>query len=500
MVTPPAPAVPPGPRLPRARLIALAGGPLLFAALLAAPLPALSREAHLLVAIYGWAVVYWVGEALPVAVTAVLSSLLAVMLAVAPARTVFSAYGDPVVLLFIGSFMLAEAMRATGLDRRFALAVLGVRRATATPGRLLLSIGVVSAVISLWVSNTATTAIMLPVGSGILASLGSAGDPERSRYPIGVMLMLTWSSSVAVGVPVASPPNLIAIGMLEELAGERVSFFDWVVVTMPLTLAMLALCWLLLRARYPAPAGASIDARAYVAQAQRELGPWTRGQRNVAAVFVVAAVLWLLPGAAAAVAGSESAAATWLETHVPESAVALLAAVLLFMLPVELRRWEFTLSWERAVRIDWGTILLFGGGLALGRLAFDTGLATAVGDGLVRVTGADSVWALTAVAIVIGVVLSEFSSNTASASAVIPVIIAIATATGVSAVPPVLGAALGASFGFMLPISTPPNAIVYGSGLVPLREMLRSGLWLDLSGALLIWAGLRVLCPLFGVM
>jgi sodium-dependent dicarboxylate transporter 2/3/5 len=478
----------------------LAGGPLLFSALLLAPLPALSWEAQALLAVYAWAVVYWITEALPVAVTALLSSLLAVVLGVAPARTVFGSYGDPVIFLFIGSFILAEAMRATELDRRFAFAVLGLRWATRSPARLLAAVGMITCLISLWVSNTATTAIMLPIGQGMLASLGlAAGGPGQTRYAIGFMLMLTWASSVAVGVPVASPPNLLAIGMLEDLAGRRLTFFDWALVTMPLTLVMLAVCWQLVRWRYSVPSLTSFDVRGYVQAGTQDLGPWTRAQVNVAAVFVLAATLWMLPGAVAAIAGAESDVASWFERHLPESAVALLAAVLLFVLPAGPRNGGATLSWERAAQIDWGTILLFGGGLALGRLTFDTGLAELAGNELVDLTGADSVWTLTAVAVVAGVALSEISSNTASASAVIPIFIAVAVATGVSPVPPVLGAALGASFGFMLPISTPPNAIVYGSGLVPLREMISSGIWLDVIGAVLIWLALRILCPLFGV-
>lgn len=487
------------PEFPRARRAGLAAGPLVFLVLLAMPWPALEWQAQALVAVYAWAAIYWLTEALPVAVTALLASLLAVLLGIAPARTVFSAYGDPVIFLFIGSFMLAEAMRSTNLDRRIAFAVLGIGWATRSPGRLLATMGVVTCVISLWVSNTATTAIMLPIGEGMLASLGVAALPAHSRYPVGFMLMLTWSSSVAVGLPIASPPNLIAIGMLEDLAAKPISFLDWVLVTMPLTVVMLILCWLLLRWRYPLEHHETFDVRDYVTDQRKALGAWTRGQLNVAAVFVLAAALWLLPGIVGLALGSESKPAVWLEEHLPESAVAVLAAVLLFALPVDLRRGEFTLSWDRAVHIDWGTILLFGGGLALGRLTFDTGLAEQAGNALVDFTGAESVWALTAVAIVVGIVLSELSSNTASASAVIPIFIAVAASTGISPVPPVLGAALGASFGFMLPISTPPNAIVYGSGRVPLREMVRSGLWLDVSGALVIWLGLRLLCPLFGV-
>jgi len=362
----------------RSHPVGLLAGPLLFLAVLATPLPALGWEAHALVAIYTWTVVYWITEAIPIPVTAMLSSLLAVTLGVASARTVFSSYGDPVIFLFIGSFMLAEAMRSSGLDRRFAFAVLGLGWATRSPARLLLAIGVVTATISLAVSNTATTAIMLPVGRGMLTSLGPAGDTGRSRYPVGFMLMLTSASSVAVGLPVASPPNLIAIGMLDELASVHITFFQWALVTMPLTGAMLALCWLLLRSRYPAPRGSMEDVRTFVQEERAAFGPWTPAQRNVAAVFALIVTLWMLPGAAASVAGSESSVARWLDSHLPESAVALLAPVLLCALPTDLRRGEFTLTWKRAAQIDWGTILLFGGGLALGSLTFETGLASVI--------------------------------------------------------------------------------------------------------------------------
>jgi sodium-dependent dicarboxylate transporter 2/3/5 len=158
------------------------------------------------------------------------------------------------------------------------------------------------------------------------------------------------------------------------------------------------------------------------------------------------------------------------------------------------------LRWKDAVRVDWGTILMFGGGLSLGRLAFDTGLSRVVGHALVAVFGADGLWMLTAVAIVLGIVLSEASSNTAAATMTIPVMIAVAGELGVSPLPPAIGAALGASFGFMLPVSTPPNAIVFGSGLVPMREMVRAGVMLDVLGGAVIWLGLRLLCPLLGVL
>ncbi len=468
--------------------------------MLASPLPGLGRDAHLLAAVFAWTVAWWASEALPLAATALLSSALAIVLGLAPARSVLAAYADPVIFLFIGSFMIALAIRSSGLDARFALALLRHDWATRTPLRLLATLGVITCAISLWVSNTATTAIMLPIGVSLLRGLGPAGDQRQSPFPTGLLLMLTWASSVAVGIPVGSPPNLIAIGMIRDLAGRRLTFFDWVAVTMPLTLLMLALCWVILAWRY---GGAPLEGawvRRWVDAERMRLGPWTRAQANVLAVFALVAVLWMLPGAVAMFASPDVALARFFEAHLPESVIALLGAVLLFVLPTDLARGEFTLTWRQAAQIDWGTILLFGGGLALGRLMFDTGLAVAFGRALVGLAGAESLWALTAVAIVAGVVLSEMASNTASASVAVPVMIAVAQSLGVSPVPPALGAALGASFGFMLPVSTPPNAIVYGSGLVPLREMIRSGVILDLAGGLLIWLGLRVLCPLFGIL
>jgi sodium-dependent dicarboxylate transporter 2/3/5 len=188
------------------------------------------------------------------------------------------------------------------------------------------------------------------------------------------------------------------------------------------------------------------------------------------------------------------------ENRLPEAVVALLAAMLLFLLPTSVRPLQFTLNWSQAARIDWGTILLFGGGLSLGTLMFETGVARALADGIIGWTGASSLWSLTAASIALGIVVSEATSNTASANMIVPVAMALAQSAGVSPLPPALGACLGASYGFMLPVSTPPNAVVYGSGLVPITKMIRAGLVFDLVGFAVILAGLRVLCPLLGLM
>ena len=227
-------------------------------------------------------------------------------------------------------------------------------------------------------------------------------------------------------------------------------------------------------------------------------GGWSRGEIYTLISFGTAVVFWVLPGVIAVVSGVESGLYKSLKGVLDEGVVALGAAFLLFILPVNWKKRTFAISWEQAVKIDWGTILLFGGGLSLGKLMFDTGLANIIGTRITDIAGVDGLWGITALSVITGILVSEVTSNTASASMVIPVMIAISQAAGVSPLPPALGACLGASFGFMLPVSTPPNAIVYGSGMVPILSMLRAGVIFDVLGFITIWTGLRILCPLLG--
>jgi sodium-dependent dicarboxylate transporter 2/3/5 len=477
----------------------LALGPLLAVVVYLAPLD-LPSAAHRLLAILVLALCYWVTEAIPAPVTALLAPILCVLWGLGSIKAVLAPFGDPVIFLFIGSFMVAMAMQLHGLDHRLALALLAQRWAHRSPAGLLFAMGLITCVLSLWISNTATTAMMLPIGLGVLAALGQGQPQERRQtpYATAMLLMLTWSSSIAVGLPIGSPPNLIAISMSRELTTRPLTFAAWTQVAMPLTFAMLLLCYVLLRWLYRDISLSTAGLPAYVAQARSQLGPWTRGQKSVGGVFLLLSTLWLVPASLTAVFGSTHPVAAWADTHLPETFAALFAACLLFYLPGDAPR-EAVLRWRDAARIDWGTILLFGGGLSLGKLMFDTRLADAMGSAFTVGLGISDLWGITAVAIVLGILISEAASNTASASAIIPAFVAVAAAAGVSPLPPLLGAALGASFGFMLPVSTPPNAIVYSSGLVPLRQMMRAGIWLDLLGAGLIWLYLRLVCPLFGM-
>jgi sodium-dependent dicarboxylate transporter 2/3/5 len=316
------------------------------------------------------------------------------------------------------------------------------------------------------------------------------------------MLMVGYAASVGgIGTPVGSPPNLIGIGLLRSSAGVEISFLTWMTLAIPMVLLMGGALFLLLHRLHPAgTTGADPGAmRTYIERQRTHLGPLRQGELNTMLAFALAVVLWTLPGTLAILGLGGTPLAGWMVERFPEAVVALVAAILLFLLPVRVRPWEPTLRGSDAGGIGWGTILLFGGGLALGTLMFETGVAGAMGESLTARLGGSTLWGLTFLSIILAVLLSETTSNTAAANMVIPVIIAVAFAAGVNPVPPALGACFGASFGFMLPVSTPPNAIIYGSGLVPIPKMMRAGVIFDLLGIGIIWLGLRIMCPLLGL-
>ena len=477
-------------------------GPLVFLGLFVCPFPTLSVEAHRLAAVLGWVLVYWMCEPIPMPVTAILGPALCVVLGISEAKELLASFGDPVIFVFLGSFLLAEAMMVHGLDRRMALTLLSVRWVGGSTRRVLFVFGGIAAFLSLWLSNTATTAMLLPIALGMLGEIGvliknqhpGALDVSRLRISRGLLLLTAYSASVGgIGTPIGTPPNLIGIGLIHKLVGVQITFVDWMKMAIPILLVMYLFLFFLILRLHP-PEVRKIDGMAeYFRERLKALGPWTRGQINAIAAFLLAVTLWLIPGLLGIVFGGDSPEIASYQRYVPEGIAAILAACLLFLLPVDWKARRFTLTWEEAVRIDWGTILLFGGGIALGSLAFSTGLAGAMGKTLLETTGITSLGGITFLAVLLGIVVSETTSNTASANMVIPVAIAVAQAAGIDPILPALGACLGSSYGFMLPVSTPPNAIVYGSGMIPITSMIKTGVVFDLVGLLIIWGGLMLL-------
>ena len=475
-------------------------GPALFFLVYFLPLLTNHPRAHKLAAILALVLVFWMTEAIPLPVTALLGTLLAVLFGIATPKEALAPFADPIIFLFIGSFMLAEAMTIHGLHRRFALAALSL--AGNRPWCILVVLGAISATISMWMSNSATTAMMLPLAMGLIRALNEIHTPRegvRDRFSVGLLLMIAYGASIGgIGTPVGTPPNLIGIGLIENLAGIRIDFVQWMTLAIPIVVALFVCLAFILFWFHPHTASRLPNTQQYITKMREKLGRLSRGEINVMIAFLVAVSLWILPGLFAAILGKSAPLSRLLAERLDEGMVAILAALLLFVLPIKRKGSSMTLTWEEATKIDWGTLLLFGGGLSLGKLMFSSGLADAIGHGLVALTGVDGLWGMTALGILLAILVSETTSNTASANAIIPVMIALAKEAGVSPLPPALGACLGASFGFMLPVSTPPNAIVYGSGRVPILAMVRAGIVFDIIGFGLIWGGLRILCPLLG--
>lgn len=485
------------------RSVGLVAGPLAFALLLLLPPPVPRVEAARLVAILAWVLIWWVSEAVPIPVTALLGPALAVVCGVGSAAEMFAPFGDPVVLFFLGSFVIAEAMAASGLDRRFAFAILRRPAVGASPQRLLVGFAAITALLSAWLNNTATTAMLYPIALSVLGALtrGAAGvDPRRLRFGTSLMLALAWSASIGgIATPVGTAPNLITLGQLEGLAGVRIPFFQWMLVAVPIAVAMLGILVLYLRWALPADVPDTSRGRAALAEEAAEVGALSRAERNVLLAFCATVSGWVLPGVLAVVLGADAELVRTAQRILPESVVAILGASLLFVLPVDWRARRFTIAWSEAARIDWGTLLLFGGGLALGGAMFRTGLAQALGEGLVAWTGSDSLVALTFLFAWVALVMTETTSNTATATMLAPLAIAAAQAAGVSPIPPAVAVALASSMAFMLPVSTPPNAIVYGSGCIPITAMLRHGSVLDLAAAIVVPSGVLLSCRLLGI-
>lgn len=483
-------------------------GPLVAVIIYFTEMPQLSHQAHLLAAILGWTVVWWICEPIPLGMTALASSVLCVVLGVETAKKVFAPYADPIIYLFLGSFMLAEAMAIHGLDKRFAYAIMSSKLVGNSTGRILGAFGLVCAFLSMWISNTAATAMMFPIALGIVYAMsdimakqqGKGVNPLKLRFGTGLMLMAGYAASTGgIATPVGTPPNLIGIALIDKTLGIKISFFHWMTFALPLTVILCVILFLLLYFLHKPEIARLEGSMEYVAQEKEKLGNWTSGQKNSLFAFLITVTLWIIPGILAIMYGEKSEITKAYTKMMPEGVAALIGALLLFILPTNWKEREFTITWKQAMRIEWGILLLFGGGITLGTLMFDSKLADTIGKGLLAISGATSTWGITLGAIFIAILVSETSSNTASANMVVPVMIALAQAAGVDPIPPAIGATLGASWGFMLPVSTPPNAIVYGSGMVPITKMIRAGIVYDIVGGLTLWVGLYILLPMVGL-
>ena len=478
------------------RTVGLVAGPLVFVLVWLWPFTALTPEGHRLAAVMGLVIVFWITEALPLPVTALLGPALVVMLQVAPVGDTFRPFASPTIFLFIGSFILARALFVHRVNERVAYGVLSWRIIGAHPTRILIAYGLLAAFLSAWMSNTATAAMLVPIGLTLIRFMEAEAQIPR-KYGTALMLMTTYCCSRGgMATPVGTPPNLIAIGVIREQLGVDITFFQWMLLSVPIVLVLLAIVCVYLGWVGRTGVRQIPGIERIIAERKRALGPWRRGEINAVIAFSVTICLWIGPGLLALVLGTDHPVVRSVTDSIPSAVAALVGVVLLFLLPNSTTE-HTTITWRQAAQIDWGTILLFGGGLALGALAASTGLAAVVGEGIIRRVDVSEMVALTFAAAVFTVVLSETMSNTAATAIAIPIVISIAQAAGVNPMIPAVAAALAASVADILPVSTPPNAIVYASGRVTITEMIKYGVLMDVLAVTLVPALVLLIAPYF---
>ena len=443
-----------------------------------------------------WMAAWWLTEAVDIAVTALLPIVTFPLLGIAPLEKVLPPYAADVIFLFMGGFIIGLAIERCGLDRRIAFFTL--RWVGAQPGAIVGGFMVVTAFLSMWVSNTACAAMMVPIAMSVIdlvlrtrtgAGLQEFGGIPQDRvaerkFATGLLLCIAYAASIGgVATLIGSPPNAIAARYIRQTFGKEISFFDWLLVGGAFTLVFLPIAWLLVtRVLFRADLGEIDGGRRYFDDEYRKLGSLTRGEKIVLAVFSVTASLWisspLLKGIA--VVGMKPLAG------LSDAGIAMLAAMALFLIPAD-RGGSRAMDWATAVKLPWGVLILFGGGLTLATAIEANGVSRFIGNSSRGLAGLPPLLLLLAIT-GMTVFLSELTSNTAQVSTMLPVLAAMSPALGMNPYVVIFACTLGASSAYMMPVGTPPNAIVFGTGLVKLPQMMKAGFWLNLAGILIITA------------
>ncbi|HRA77970.1 MAG TPA: DASS family sodium-coupled anion symporter [Burkholderiaceae bacterium] len=454
----------------------------------------LSGAGRATVAMMAWMAVWWLSEAVAIEATALLPVALFPLLGIAGIAQAAAPYASDVVFLFLGGFMLAAALQRWGLDRRIAFAVLA--RVGSRPAQLLGGLMIATAFLSMWVSNTATAAIMMPIAIS-LAGLWGDGESDAGLAPALVLAVAYAASIGGMATLIGSPPNGIAARFIAQASGEPISFAHWMLIAAPAAALMLLACWWWLARRLPHGAGAgrhAPDARAAIAEAAARLGPMSRGARTTLAVCAATAALWIFRPVLVTLelAGSRPLAG------LSDAGIAIGAALALFVLPADRattgKPATRLLDWASASRLPWGVLVLFGGGLSLAAAIEANGVAEFVGAQSVNLAGWPPLLVLVVV-LAITIFLSELTSNTAQAATMIPLLAAMAAGLGLDPALLIVACALGSSCAFMMPVGTPPNAIAFGTGLVSMQRMWRTGFVLNLIAIAVLGAVISLWVP-----
>ena len=448
-----------------------------------------------------WMATWWITEAVDIEVTALVPIATFPLLGITPLNKVLPPYAADVIFLFMGGFIIGLAIERWGLDRRIAFFTL--RLVGARPGAIVGGFMAVTAFLSMWVSNTACAAMMVPIGLSVIdlvlrsrtgvglkesPSIPQDRIPERN-FATGLLLSIAYAASIGgIATIIGSPPNGIAVRYIQQTFQKDVTFFDWILIGGPFTLIFLPIAWLLItQVLFRADIGEIAGGRKHFDEEYRKLGPLTRGEKVVLAVFSMTALLWTCSPflKSIAIAGMKPLAG------LSDTGIAMLAAMVLFLIPVDRANCVRAMDWRTAVKLPWGVLMLFGGGLTLAASIEANGVSQFIGNATRGFAGLQPIVLLLAIT-AMTVFLSELTSNTAQVATMLPVLAAMAPKLGIDPYALVIACTLGASSAYMMPVGTPPNAIVFGTGLVRMPQMIRAGVWLNLSGILVI----TMLCTL----
>ena len=451
----------------------IAGLAALFLTVWMAPPGGMAPAAWHCAGLAGLMALWWASEAIPIAVTSLLPVVLVPALGLGSLAKATAPYADPVIFLFLGGFLLGLAMQLWNLHRRIALLALwliGPRPRQQIGGFML-----VTGFLSMWVSNTATSMMMLPIGLSVIGSLDVADRVERDRFRTALLLAIAYSASIGgIATLIGTPPNAMLAAYLSGTQGIHIGFAQWMLVGLPVTVVMMALAWWWLTRRgfrFEDRSGGRGAIRAMLTS----MGPLNAGEKRLMAVFFITACSWILR--------------PWLQNFVPwlsDTAIAMVAAISLFVIPAAGSE-KRLLIWSVSRDVPWGVLLLFGGGLSLAEAIQSSGLGLWIAGELGFLKYLPLVLVIAGVVGVI-IFLTEITSNTATAATFLPLVGALAESMGTSPLFLVVPAAIAASCAFMMPVATPPNAIVFSAGDIAVHQMMRAGLVLNLFGILVVTA------------
>ena len=487
----------------RRQLVGLFLGPILFVLMLVLSTPAgMEPTAQKMAAVALLMATWWMCESIPIPATSLLPIALFPLLGIMHTTKATAPYASHLIFLFMGGFIIALAMQRWNLHRRIAMNI--VKTVGFSPGRLIFGFMAATAALSAFVSNTATTVMMMPIGLAIITHVVEEGkkegldreidfSPDKFAFGLNLMLGIAYAASIGgIATLIGTPPNTILAGYLQKTYGYEITFAAWMKVGVPLVLVMLPLCWLwLTRIANPMKLKKVPGGRDMINQELRQMGSMGAGERWTALVFLLTALAWIFRKNIGFLFPDPK--------MVTDAAIAMTGAILLFLIPINLKKNEFVMDWHWAAKMPWGVLILFGGGLAMAAGFKETKLADWIGSQVGLLSNAPILVLVIAVTTLI-IFLTELTSNTATAAMVMPILSAVAIGLGQSPLLLIVPAAIAASCAFMLPVATPPNAIVFGSGYVTIPQMVKSGFGLNILGiALTVAVTYFLVLPMFGV-